>query len=120
MKSTILTTQSGCFKCKALVCRCDEEKLNILNQLQSELESYKKAKSENDERFQLEIGTLKAQNEKLISCVEFYATRGNWHEGDNKNIYLDNCIDISDCEESDGLKEGGLRARQVLKELGHE
>jgi hypothetical protein len=67
-----------------------------------------------------EYRALKDQNEKLLNCVEFYATRGNWHEGDNKNIYLDDCIDINDCEESDGLKEGGKLARQVLKELGEK
>ena len=75
-----------------------------------------------------EINKLKAENEKLRECVEFYAAEDNWEKYHDKS-YSDCCIVNKDWSDNysgnNGLKDifapkGGKLARQTLKELEGE
>jgi hypothetical protein len=71
---------------------------------------------------QAESDTLKAQNEKLIKALSFYADNNNWKH--DYSLNLKGQINSSDWElystPVTSLEIGGKLARQVLKELGHE
>jgi hypothetical protein len=89
-----------------------------LTTIKAELENYRKAKAENDERFQLEIGSLKAQNEKLLKCVEFYADENNWKLTEYGECQM---LRISDGSKVNGNawknEVGGKLARQTIKDI---
>ena len=77
--------------------------------------------------FAKEITKLKAENEKLRNCVEFYACVQNW-EFDNNNIDDKELIQYSEDDsglfvvESGGYEDWicGKLARQTLRELEEE
>ena len=71
------------------------------------------------ERLEDSIKKLKAENEKLKKCVEFYSEVFNWRDSGqyygHGTIKTDDKEDLSD---DDRVRLfGGKRARQVLKEL---